>query len=243
MTLHLERRERVAVLTLDDPKRRNALTDALVADIVTAMGDLEADASVGAVVITGTPPAFCAGADLTNLTSLSSDGDQDPAGVREIYEGFLRVYSSTLPTVAAVNGAAVGAGFNLALACDVRIASPAARFDARFVQIGLHPGGGHTWLLERAIGPQAAAAMVLFGERLDGQAGLSRGLVWDCFADDELVDAAVALASRAARAPADLVAAAKASLREAPHAETFEHHVQAELTRQIWSFRQGYLTI
>lgn len=243
MTLHIERRDRVVILTLDDPKRRNALTAPLVADIVVAMDELAADESVGAVVITGTPPAFCAGADLSSLTSLSSGGDQNPEGVREIYEGFLRVRTSSLPTVAAVNGAAVGAGFNLALACDLRLAGPHARFDARFVQLGLHPGGGHTWLLERAIGPQAAAAMVLFGERLDGPAALARGLVWDCVAEDDLIDTAVALAARAAQAPADLVAATKASLAEAPFAETFEHHVRAELTRQVWSFRQGYLKI
>lgn len=243
MTLHIERRDRVVILTLDDPKRRNALTAPLVADIVVAMDELAADESVGAVVITGTPPAFCAGADLSSLTSLSSGGDQNPEGVREIYEGFLRVRTSSLPTVAAVNGAAVGAGFNLALACDLRLAGPHARFDARFVQLGLHPGGGHTWLLERAIGPQAAAAMVLFGEQLDGPAALARGLVWDCVAEDDLIDTAVALAARAAQAPADLVAATKASLAEAPFAETFEHHVRAELTRQVWSFRQGYLKI
>ena len=75
-----------------------------------------------------------------------------------IYEGFLRVLRSPLPTVAAVNGPAVGAGFNLALACDVRLAGTSARFDARFLRIGLHPGGGHTWMLDRAVGPQAAAA-------------------------------------------------------------------------------------
>ncbi|HZJ28256.1 MAG TPA: enoyl-CoA hydratase-related protein [Acidimicrobiia bacterium] len=243
MTLHIERRDRVAILTLDDAERRNALTDPLVADIVASMGALEADDSVGAVVITGAPPAFCAGADLANLTSLSSGGNQDPEGVREIYEGFLRVHSSSLPTIAAVNGPAVGAGFNLALACDLRLVSPRARFDSRFVQIGLHPGGGHTWLLERAVGPQAAAAMVLFGERIDGETAVTRGLAWACVAEDGLVDAAVALADRAARAPVDLVAAAKASLREAPFAETFEHHLRAELDRQVWSFRQGYLKI
>ena len=75
---------------------------------------------------------------------------------------------SPLPTVAAVNGPAVGAGMNLALACDVRIAGASARFDTRFLRIGLHPGGGHAWMLDRAVGPQAAAAMVLFGARLDG---------------------------------------------------------------------------
>jgi enoyl-CoA hydratase len=247
VTLHVERRDRVAVLTLDDAARRNALTDALVRDIVAAFDDLEADADVGAAVITGAPPAFCAGADLASLERLSGRGDHDPADhdpadVRRIYEGFLRALHSPLPTVAAVNGPAVGAGFNLALACDVRLASPSARFDSRFLAIGLHPGGGHTWLLERAVGPQAAAAMVLFGERIDGEAAVDRGLAWRCVDADALVDTAVALATGAAAAPRDLLAAAKASLREAPFAPTFEDHVRAELTRQVWSFRQGYLS-
>src|SRR5439155_1051400 len=83
--------------------------------------------------------------------------------------GFLRFHRCTLPTVAAVNGPAVGAGLNLALACDIRVASPAARFDCRFARIGLHPGGGHTRLLTEAARPQAAAAMVLAGESPGGQ--------------------------------------------------------------------------
>src|SRR4029453_11341326 len=88
-----------------------------------------------------------------------------------IYEGFLRVGRSPLPTIAAVNGAAVGAGVNLALACDVILAGESARFDTRFIDLGLHPGGGHTWMLQRRIGSQAAAALVLFGRVLDGRPG------------------------------------------------------------------------
>ena len=122
-------------------------------------------------MITGEPPAFCSGADVAALGSLSEqkhDGERRAIG--SIYEGFLRVLRSSLPTVAAVNGPAVGAGLNLALACDVRLAGESARFDTRFLRIGLHPGGGHTWMLDRAVGPQAAAAMVLFGAPVDGAA-------------------------------------------------------------------------
>jgi enoyl-CoA hydratase len=141
--LHVERRGRVAVLTLDEPERRNALTAPLVAEIVAAMDELDADPAVGAVVVTGAPPAFCSGADVQALSAMAS-GDEEPGDVRAIYAGFLRVLDSPLPTVAAVNGAAVGAGCNLALACDVRIAGTSAVFDARFLRIGIHPGGGHT---------------------------------------------------------------------------------------------------
>src|SRR5438874_9769510 len=180
----------VAVVTLDDPERRNALNLEMVDEIVTTFDRLEADESVGAVVVTGAPPAFCAGADLGHL------GGSERAGLRSVYEGFLRVGRSPLPTLAAVNGAAVGAGMNLALVCDVRLAARRARFDTRFLQLGLHPGGGHTWMLSRAAGPQAAAAMVLFGEVVDGEAAARWGLVWQVVDDDALLESARALASR-----------------------------------------------
>jgi enoyl-CoA hydratase len=245
VTLHIDKRDGVALLTLDEPERRNALTAGLVTDIIGSFDMLEADPDTGAVVITGAAPAFCAGADLANLTALADSGQtgSDPASVRDIYDGFLRVLDSPLPTVAAVNGPAVGAGFNLALACDVRVAGTSARFDCRFLTIGLHPGGGHTWLLERAIGPQAAAAMVLFGERLDGPAAAERGLAWRCVADDELIGASIALAASAATVPRALMAATKASLREAPWSASFDDHLAAELERQVWSLRQGWLKL
>ncbi|MGQ0803553.1 MAG: enoyl-CoA hydratase [Actinomycetota bacterium] len=242
MPLHVERRGRVAVLTLDDPERRNALTAALVDEIVAAVDAAEADDGVGALVVTGAPPAFCSGADVGNLAAMSergADSGTDDA-LPGIYEGFLRVLRSSLPTVAAVNGPAVGAGFNLALACDVRIAGRSARFDTRFVRLGIHPGGGHTWLLERAVGPQAAAAMVLFGERVDGPRAAELGLAWRCVDDDQLVDDAVALAERAADAPRELVAKVKATLRQAPWQPDFDAAVATELERQLWSFGQGW---
>ena len=136
--------------------------------------------------------------------------DRERGSVVSIYEGFLRVLRSPLPTIAAVNGPAVGAGMNLALACDVRLIGNSGRFDARFLQIGLHPGGGHTWMLERAVGPQAAAAIVLFGEAVEGARAVEIGLAWSCHPDDELLTAARALGARAAKVPKALSARAEA---------------------------------
>lgn len=239
MPLHVETRGRVALLTLDVPDRRNALTVELVGEIVAAMDRVRADEEIGAVVVTGAPPAFCSGADVGNLAAMGS-GERDPGTVRGIYAGFLSVLDCPVPTIAAVNGPAVGAGFNLALACDLRLAGASARFDARFVRIGLHPGGGHTWLLDRAVGPQAAAALDLFGERLDGERAAAIGLAWECVPDNDLVARAVEVASRAAEAPRPLVERVKATLRRAPWQESFDTALAGELTDQQWSFRQPW---
>ena len=193
--LRSEVRDRVALVTLDAPGRRNALSLGLVDEIVAAFDAIDADPDVGAVVVTGAPPAFCAGADLSHL------GSSQRQGLSRIYEGFLRVGRSPLPTIAAVNGAAVGAGVNLALACDVILAGESARFDTRFIDLGLHPGGGHTWMLQRRIGSQAAAALVLFGRVLDGRQAERARLAWSCVPDDELLPLAMEMASAAARAP------------------------------------------
>jgi enoyl-CoA hydratase len=237
----VEHRDRVAVLTLIDRERRNAMTLTMVEEIVATIDTLEADDDTGALVITGEPPAFCSGADVSALGSLSEHaGEEERAGVQAIYEGFLRVLRSSLPTVAAVNGPAVGAGMNLALACDVRIAAESARFDTRFLRIGLHPGGGHTWMLERAVGPQTAAAMVLFGERIDGRRAETLGLAWACVPDGELVERAVAFAGGAAAVPKPLAARTKESLKRAPWQPDFEQAVAFEVRHQAWSLGQGW---
>jgi enoyl-CoA hydratase len=235
--LHVERRARVGILTLDVPDRRNALTRDLVDAITAAVAELEADDAIGALVVTGAPPAFCSGADVSALTGLAETG-RDPGDVREIYSGFLRILDCPLPTIAAVNGPAVGAGLNLALACDVRIAGTSARFDARFLRIGIHPGGGHTWLLDRAVGPQAAAAMNLFGERVSGERAAEIGLAWECVPDAGLLDRATELASRAADAPRQLTMRVKASLRHAVWQASFDDALRFELEHQVWSLRQ-----
>jgi enoyl-CoA hydratase len=239
--LRFDTRDGVAIVTLVDVERRNAMTATMVREIVETFDTIEADDGIGAVVVTGAPPAFCSGADVSSLGALAdARTDEERAGVVSIYEGFLRVLRSTRPTVAAVNGPAVGAGMNLALACDVRLAGASARFDARFLKIGLHPGGGHTWMLERAVGPQAAAAIVLFGEALDGARAAEVGLAWRCHPDDELVDAAVAFAQRAAKVPPALSARAKATLRQVPWQPDFEAAIATEIGHQAWSLGQGW---
>ena len=161
---HVE--DRVALITINDPDRRNAVTAEISIALRAAVDEAKANPDVHAVIVTGAGKAFCAGADLTALGEAAEDG------LRVIYDGFLAVADCTLPTIAAVNGAAVGAGLNLALAADVRIAGPAALFDPRFQKLGIHPGGGATWMLQRLVGPQVARASLLFGMRFDAEAAL-----------------------------------------------------------------------
>ena len=232
ITVDVDADRRVATLTLNAPERRNSLTLPMVEEIVAAFDGLEESDDVGAVVVTGAPPAFCAGADLGHL------GESREGGLRAIYEGFLRVGRSTLPTVAAVNGAAVGAGMNLALCCDVRLAAQQARFDTRFLQLGLHPGGGHTWMLQRIVGPQVARAMVVFGEVLDGAAAEAAGLVFRCVPDDELLGAAVELAAKAASAPPALSTRVRQTMDAVAGIDEHAHAVDVELEAQVWSLDQ-----
>ena len=195
----------VALITVNDPERRNAVTAEISAGLRAAVDAAEANTDVHALIVTGAGKAFCAGADLTALGEATEDG------LRTIYDGFLAVANCTLPTIAAVNGAAVGAGLNLALAADVRIAGPAAIFDPRFQKLGIHPGGGATWMLQRAVGVQAARASLLFGMRFDAEAAVRYGLALDV-ADDP-VAAAKELAAGPAAAPREVVLATKASMR------------------------------
>jgi len=234
----VEQRDRVAVLTLNDPDRRNSLTGPMVDEIVETFDRLEADDSVGAVVVTGAGKGFCAGADLGNLGGQATESGS--SGFRSIYEGFMRVGRSTLPTLAAVNGAAVGAGMNLALACDVRVAGRSARFDCRFLDLGLHPGGGHTWMLRDAVGKANAHAMVLFGQILDGATAERYGLVWECVDDDALIDRSVEIAARAASGPKELVVEIKKSLADMRAIDDAEAAMERELGPQVWSRQQPW---
>ncbi len=197
--------DHVAVITVNDPDRRNAVTFEMSAALRAAVEAAEANPDVHAVIVTGAGKAFCAGADLTALGAATEDG------LRKIYDGFLAVAHCTLPTIAAVNGAAVGAGLNLALAADVRIAGPAALFDPRFQKLGIHPGGGATWMLQRAVGPEVARAALLFGMRFDAESAVRHGLALSIAEDP--VGAARLLAAGPAGAPRDVVIATKASMR------------------------------
>jgi enoyl-CoA hydratase len=226
--------EGVATLTLNNPDERNTLTAPMVAEILSAMDTIEGDPSIGAIVVTGTAPAFCAGANLGNLATASG------SSLGTIYEGFLRIARSPLPTIAAVNGAAVGAGMNLALGCDVRIAARRAKFDTRFLQIGIHPGGGHTWMLRRITGPQTAFATVMFGEVLDGAEAERVGLVWKCVDDDQLLIEAQKMAARAASVPRPLLESVKKTIQEMADVVTHPEAVERELVPQLWSTKQPW---
>lgn len=237
MSVLVEMQGRVAVVTLNEPERRNALTRELAAELAGAIDQLEGDDGVGAAVITGAGSAFCAGGDLKTLQLADEDA------IRAIYESFLRVARSTLPTVAAVNGPAVGAGLNLALSCDVRLASTKALFDTRFMQLGVHPGGGNTWMLRDLGGRQLATAMVLFGDALDGAAAERAGLAWKVVEHDELVPAAVAFAEKAANCRKELIARTKQTILDMAGITDHVAAVEREIGEQMYTLRQGWLTV
>lgn len=221
----LEFNDSVAVITINDPDRRNALTIDLSQELEDKVRQAEQEAN--ALIVTGAPPAFCAGADLTQL------GNSKDEGLKKIYKGFLAVANATIPTIAAVNGAAVGAGLNLALAADVRVAGPKARFDARFLQLGIHPGGGMTWMLQKITNRQTATAMTLFGQILDADQAVAKGLAY-ARAEDPLA-VAKELAKAAAEAPAELVRTIKATMRLTDVLHDHADAVETELRPQVAS--------
>ena len=154
-----------------------------------------------------------------------------------VYKSFMDVAMSPLPTLAAVNGPAVGAGFNLALACDMRIAGAEAVFDTRFLKLGLHPGGGHTWMLLRAVGWAHASRMLLAGQSVDAGEALRIGLVEAVVPGGALLDQSMRLLRATAAAPRELVVRTKATLRLAArsaHEAAFTH----ETAEQQWSLGQ-----
>jgi enoyl-CoA hydratase len=177
-------------LTLTDPDRRNCIDEAMCRELGNAVATVAADPEARTLVVTGAGKAFCAGAD---LPALFGDTGRPVAEIRrhlhEVYDSFLRLRSLAIPTIAAVQGPAVGAGLNLAMACDIRIAGPRASFAATFSRIGLHPGGGCTWFLVDALGPQKAFALLLDGGALDGDAAVREGLAME-LADDPVAVAA-----------------------------------------------------
>jgi enoyl-CoA hydratase len=232
--ISVERHGPVALVTLERPDRRNVIDLQLVDEIVSAFDELEADEEIAAVVVTGRGTAFCAGADLGTLEAGRTED------FLRIYEGFLRVGRSTLPTIAAVNGAAVGAGMNLALCCDVRIVAPEARLISRFPSLGLHPGGGHGWMVMEAAGPELAAAMLLFGHELRGSEIVDAGLALQLVEGEKLVEVATAFAARAADVPRPLLAKLKETLRKHRVVGDQDEAVAVELEAQAWSKEQPF---
>lgn len=200
----------VAVVTLNRPERRNAIDSAMRTGLAATFDHLDADSAVSVVVLTGAGAAFCAGADLKEVVST---GDHPLAAVLPPITAPLDRFRK--PIIAAVNGPAVGGGFELVLACDLRIASVEARFALTEVRIGSLPGSGGIQRLVRAVPQAVAAQLVLASEPLSAEAALRVGLVTELTGASELMPRARAIATRIAEgAPLSLLAA-KQSLRAA----------------------------
>ncbi|MCD9624105.1 enoyl-CoA hydratase-related protein [Rhabdothermincola salaria] len=214
----------VAVLTLDDADHRNALSIELSLDLGAAVEGALAS-GVGAIVLCAAGPVFCAGGALDDLIT-------PRATLEETYTGFVALADCPVVTVAAVGGAAIGAGVNLPLACDVVVTSPAARFDPRLLDLGIHPGGGQLWRLVDRVGRQGAAALSLCGDVLDGAEAEAKGLAWRCVADDDLVPTALRLARRAAGRPRAAVLRAKQTLDASLAIGSAEEAMALELEAQ-----------
>ncbi|MDQ1712040.1 MAG: hypothetical protein QOE45_1490 [Frankiaceae bacterium] len=199
--LRVERRDDVAVLTLDLPERRNAMTAELTSAWVAAVEALRGDPAVRAVVVTGAGSAFCAGGD---LSWIGESPDLTVMAVRErmlpFYRAWLSVRMLPVPVIAAVNGPAVGAGLCLALACDIRYAAREASFSAPFAKLGMHPGMAATYLLPEVVGVARARELLLTGRRVDAAEAYAIGLV-SAVADDVLATALAAAEGIAASAP------------------------------------------
>jgi len=182
-------------LTLNNPERRNAIDADLRDELAETVARLRGDTKARALVVTGAGSSFCAGADLPALFGQPDRPVSEiRAGLKTVYDSFLRILQLPFPTIAAVQGPAVGAGLNLAMACDVRVVGPNATLAAPFTKIGLHPGGGCTWFLVRALGRERALALLLDGGSLTGEQAVEAGLALQLV--DDPLEAAMATATR-----------------------------------------------
>ena len=212
----------VVTLTMNQAERRNPLTgNSAVDEFVAACDRIRSDRSVRAVVLTGDGPAFSSGGDIKTMQE-QSFGDVDGMRIREDYrQGIQRLplalFNLEVPTIAAVNGAAVGAGLDLACMCDLRVASDKARFAESFVKMGIIPGDGGAWLLPRVIGMSRAAELALTGRMIDAATALQWGLVSQVVPHDELLQAANLLAEEIAANPPQVTRMTKKLLREGQH--------------------------
>jgi 2-(1,2-epoxy-1,2-dihydrophenyl)acetyl-CoA isomerase len=190
----------VLTLTLNRPEVLNAITPSLLDEVTGALRDAASGRSVRAVIITGSGRGFCSGQD---LRAAASDQRLDVGAVlRDHYAPAIRaIRSMDQPVIAAVNGVAAGAGFSLALACDMRVAAESATFVQAFVRIGLIPDLASTYFLPRLIGPARAAELTMLGETVDAARALELGIVNRVVPDSELVPVAAELASRLAKGP------------------------------------------
>lgn len=220
--VEIQRNGRVAILTFNRPETLNAIgTHEDCMDLVAAIDGLTADRSISAAVITGAGRAFSAGGNLRSMKERNGIGPLEQPdstrhnyrrGVQKIARAFM---DCEVPLVAAVNGHAVGLGCDLACLCDIRIAAESAKFSASFIKVGLVPGDGGAWSLQRVVGFPRAAEMFLTGDQYSAQEALGFGLVGRVVPDDQLMPEALALVERIASNPRRALRLTKRLLREA----------------------------
>jgi enoyl-CoA hydratase/carnithine racemase len=223
-TLDIHADGAVVRLTLNRPEKRNAIDDATRDALFGHLAAWDRDPAIRVVVLTGAGTAFCTGSDLSVVA--------DPNVPRPRLVGPFESFSK--PLIAAINGPAVGGGLEIALCCDVRIASTTARFGLTEVRIGSLPGSGGTQRLPHAVGPALAAQMILTGELISAERALAAGLVSELVAPEALTDRAMAIAAQiAANAPLSLVAAKKAmrAALETPAGFELERRLFLDLMR------------
>lgn len=223
----------VARVTLDRPDAMNAYDEALLVGLVETLETLDADDGVGAVVLTGAGDrAFCAGADLTELPlSPEMEFAEYEAGLGLFQDVVATVRSASVPVVAAVNGYALGAGCDTALACDFRVVSADATLGETFVDVGFVPGDGGAYLLPRLIGEERAKELIFTGRTLEGEEIVEWGLARSCEPPDDLAAAALSFAADLADGPTVAIAESKRLVNESHDVDletAFDHATRAQ---------------
>ena len=227
--LRVDRRDDgVAVLTLDNPDQRNAMSDAMTASWVAAVDELAADRGLRAVVVTGAGSAFCSGGN-TGWIASEPDATVDELRTRMVafYRAWLSIRRLEVPTIAAVNGPAIGAGLCVALACDIRYAARGARLGAPFVKLGMHAGMAATYLLPNVVGEAHARDLLLTGRLVDADEALRLGLVSRVLEADGFLDEVLATAAGVAATAPVASRLTTVALRDGGHAD-FETALQWE---------------
>ena len=205
----LEKRDRVAILTLNRPDKLNAIAEHEdCQDLIEALGEVAADASISVAILTGAGRAFSAGGNLQAMKDRNGIGPlEHPTSTRTNYrrgiQGIPRAFRAIeVPIIAAVNGHAIGVGCDLACLCDIRIAADNAKFAASFIKMGLVPVDGGAWLLQRVVGYSRAAEMLFTGDVVTAEESRAFGLVSHVVPQEALMESALALAARIAAKPA-----------------------------------------
>lgn len=221
--LHYQQHEGVVTLTMDRPEERNAIgEDEQFQEFVDVCRQINGDVSIRAVILTGRGKAFCAGGNLKALSALGGAFAGSPAELRVFHRHGIQLiplamHSLEVPTIAAVNGPAVGAGCDLACMCDIRIGSNKALFAESFVKLGLIPGDGGAWLLQRVVGFSKACEMTFTGEAIDAEEALKCGLISKLVAEEDLMSVANTIARKIAANSPVVLRMAKRLIREAQH--------------------------